>query len=173
MPRRGLCLTPGGRTRDRRAPVRREGHEAHECLCDRARHRDRSPLARLRRRLCAARPRPLHDDQRADQIDVCPRQRDQFADPHPGAIVKCCEFGNEERSGGDFLGKKADSVRKIVAAYKKSTDPLVFADVCAKSGAKYPQDVEAAMFALESVGSVERLEVKVDGKRSVAYRWVA
>ena len=29
------------------------------------------------------------------------------------------------------------------------------------------------MFALESVGSVERLEVKVDGKRSVAYRWVA
>jgi hypothetical protein len=70
-------------------------------------------------------------------------------------------------------GKKADAVRAIVKAYKASKDPLVFADVCAKAGAKYPQDVEAALMALETIGQVERLEGNVDGKRRVAYRWIA
>ena len=70
-------------------------------------------------------------------------------------------------------GVKATAVAAIVKAYKASKDPLVFADVCTKAGAKYPQDVEAAMHALELVGMVERLEGAVDGKRRVAYRWIS
>ncbi len=72
-------------------------------------------------------------------------------------------------------GKKADAVAKIVKAYRGSKDPLLFSVVCAKAGAKYPQDVEAAMFALELTGQIERLDAKAsDSNRKVtAYRWVA
>jgi hypothetical protein len=46
--------------------------------------------------------------------------------------------------------------------------------VCAKVGAKYSQDVEAAMFALEATGQVKRLDAKADnGRAQVAFEWVA
>ena len=89
------------------------------------------------------------------------------------APAKKVEKAAPEFKPAKSSGVKAEAVRKIVAAYKKSADPLIFADVCARSGAKYPQDVEAAMHALELVGTVERLEGAVDGKRRVAYRWIA
>ena len=57
--------------------------------------------------------------------------------------------------------------------YKASKDPIVFAEVCAKAGAKYPQDVESAMIALEAIGHVERLTVKGNEHGRVAYRWIA
>ena len=89
------------------------------------------------------------------------------------APAKKAEKVEPEFTPAKSSGVKAEAVRKIVAAYQKSADPIVFAEVCQESGAKYPQDVEAALFALEAVGSVERLEVKADGKRRVAYRWIA
>lgn len=71
--------------------------------------------------------------------------------------------------------KKAIHVSKIVTAYVEAKgQPLIFADVCAKAGAKYSQDVEAAMFALEHLGKVERLKVKGNGSSGrVAYQWVS
>ena len=100
-------------------------------------------------------------------------QTPKTATAKKAAPAKKAEKAAPEFKSAKSSGVKAEAVRKIVAAYKKSADPLIFADVCTKAGAKYPQDVEAAMHALELVGMVERLEGAVDGKRRVAYRWIA
>ena len=82
-----------------------------------------------------------------DHVSPSNKELHMPATQTPKPTSKPVEFTPSKSSG-----KKADAVRKIVAAYKKSDKPLIFNDVCSKVGAKYPQDVEAAMFALEAIG---------------------
>lgn len=70
--------------------------------------------------------------------------------------------------------KKADIVAKMLDILRKSDEPVPFIKgLCDPAGAKYPQDVEASMMALETLGLVERYTfVEGDSTRSrVAYKW--
>ena len=65
------------------------------------------------------------------------------------------------------VSKKQTQVAQMIDTLRKSEDPIAFTDLCAKVEAKYPQDVNAAMFALEHLGLVKR---EVDGP--AAYTWI-
>ena len=71
-------------------------------------------------------------------------------------------------------GVKFEQVGKMIDALRKSDAPIGFNDLCKKVGAKYPQDVQAAMFALDIVGAIERYTFVEEGStRSLtAYAWV-
>lgn len=70
-------------------------------------------------------------------------------------------------------GKKFAQVTKMLDTIRKSDDPVPFDDLCKTAGAKYPQDVQAAMFALELTGLVDRYTYVEDGstRAHVAYQW--
>lgn len=54
--------------------------------------------------------------------------------------------------------KKQQQVNKMVDLLRRSKTPVKLNDLCEKVDAKYPQDVNAAMFALEHVGLVTLTE---------------
>jgi hypothetical protein len=63
----------------------------------------------------------------------------------------------------------------MIGLMQKSDTPIAFQELCDKVGAKYPQDVQAAMFALESVGIIDRYSYVEDGstRSRIAYKWAA
>jgi len=73
-------------------------------------------------------------------------------------------------------GVKFEQVAKMIEALRKSKDPIGFTALCKsiKPEAKYPQDVQAAMFALDLIGAVERYTFVEEGstRSQVAYKWV-
>lgn len=70
-------------------------------------------------------------------------------------------------------GKKFEQTVKMIDALRKSADPIAFQTLCDKVGAKYPQDIQAAMFALETVGIIERYTYVEEGstRSRIAYKW--
>lgn len=75
-------------------------------------------------------------------------------------------------------GTKFEQVAKMIDLLRKSDDPIAFSNsdgtgLCERVGAKYPQDVQAAMFALDIVGAVERYTFVTEGstKSRIAYGW--
>jgi hypothetical protein len=70
-------------------------------------------------------------------------------------------------------GTKFEQVVKMVGLMQKSDTPIAFQELCDKVGAKYPQDVQAAMFALESVGIIDRYSYVEEGstRSRIAYKW--
>ena len=77
------------------------------------------------------------------------------------------------RDSAKVTGTKFEQVVKMIDVLRKSEDPIGFTDLCDKVGAKYPQDVQAAMFALESVGIVTRYTYAEEGstRSRIAYKW--
>lgn len=70
-------------------------------------------------------------------------------------------------------GKKFEQVTKMLDVLRKSDDPVPFDRLCSSAGAKYPQDVQAAMFSLELTGLVDRYTFTTEGstRSHVAYAW--
>jgi len=67
---------------------------------------------------------------------------------------------------------KAQQVAKILLGLVDSDGPVPFETLCEQAEAKYPQDVVAAMYALEMVGAVTRYTFNESGstKTKVAYQ---
>ena len=53
-------------------------------------------------------------------------------------------------------GKKAEQVAKMIEALVIADAPVPFEQLAADAGAKYPEDVKAALLALEQVDVVQR-----------------
>lgn len=71
-------------------------------------------------------------------------------------------------------GKKFTQVTKMLAYLSNNPDePIPFDKICSQADAKYPQDVQAAMFALELTGLVDRYTYVESGstRSHVAYQW--
>jgi len=71
-------------------------------------------------------------------------------------------------------GKKFNQVTQMLDLLRKSPDtPIPFEALCKDAGATYPQDVQAAMFALEVTGLVDRYTYVEDGstRARIAYQW--
>lgn len=71
-------------------------------------------------------------------------------------------------------GKKFEQVTKMLDVLRKDpSEPIPFDKLCSMAGAKYPQDVQAAMFSLELTGLVDRYTYVEDGstRSHVAYQW--
>ena len=69
-------------------------------------------------------------------------------------------------------GKKYNQVAAMLQALKDAAgDPVPFEEMCEAAGAKYPQDVQAAFFALELAGIVDRYSYVEQGstRSHVAY----
>jgi hypothetical protein len=68
---------------------------------------------------------------------------------------------------------KFNQVVKMIDLLRKSPDPVGFTDLCDKVGAKYPQDIQAAMFALDATGIIERYTYVEEGstRTRTAYKW--
>lgn len=72
-------------------------------------------------------------------------------------------------------GKKVEQVAGMVKLLQENPGvPLEFEDLCLKVGQKYPQDVQAAMIALEMVEFVDRYQLATEvGHRAKSYYvWV-
>lgn len=72
-------------------------------------------------------------------------------------------------------GKKAGQVAHMIKELQDSTGvPIEFEALCLSAGQKYPQDVQAAVLALEMVEDVDRYQLASDvGARSkIFYVWV-
>lgn len=75
----------------------------------------------------------------------------------------------------DSKGKKLQQVAGLLEVLAKyQGEPVPFEDACEDAGAKYPQDVQAGMMALEMAGLVERYVYTEDGsaKKKIAYALV-
>lgn len=73
-------------------------------------------------------------------------------------------------------GKKFEQVTKMIDLLRKSPDePITFDYLCKTVGAKYPQDVQAAMYSLELAGLIDRYTYVEEGstRSHVAYQWAA
>lgn len=70
-------------------------------------------------------------------------------------------------------GKKFNQVTKMLDILRKAGEPVPFDTLCKNAGAKYPQDVQAAMFSLELTGLVDRYMYVEEGstRPHVAYEW--
>jgi hypothetical protein len=72
--------------------------------------------------------------------------------------------------------QSSKQIQKIVDAYKRSEEPLVFAEVAKKAGAKYPEDLIACMYSLEAVGYVRRYGARsvkgTDRRPRQAFLWI-
>lgn len=86
-------------------------------------------------------------------------------------VTKAHEF-----DATDKAPKSHEIVRKIISVYKKLDKPLVFSDVATDAGAKYPEDLIVAMYALEEQGLVKRFDARTVGgtqrRPKVAFLWV-
>lgn len=72
-------------------------------------------------------------------------------------------------------GKKFEQVTKMLDILSKSDEVIPFERLCVQVGAKYPQDVQAAMYSLELTGLVDRYTYVEDGstRPRIAYKWTA
>jgi hypothetical protein len=88
----------------------------------------------------------------------------------PTKMATTIEYTKDESK---VTGTKFEQVVKMIALMQKSDTPIAFQDLCDKVGAKYPQDVQAAMFALESVGIIDRYSYVEEGstRSRIAYKW--
>jgi hypothetical protein len=77
------------------------------------------------------------------------------------------------RDNSKVTGTKFEQVVKMIDLLRKSDTPIGFNDLCEKVGAKYPQDVQASMFALESTGAIDRYKYVKEGstRELIAYKW--
>lgn len=106
------------------------------------------------------------------------RQRSQGAQPNKEANMATksptAEF-TKDKDSGKPAGVKGGQVIKMIAALRKSEDPIAFDTLCKSVDAKYPQDVQAAMFALEVAGLVDRYSYVDEGstRSRTAYKWAA
>lgn len=66
------------------------------------------------------------------------------------------------------ITKRHEHVNGIIIALKASDEAIPFATLNEKVGNKFPADVVAAMYALETLGLVEHTK---DGRAS-SYKWV-
>jgi hypothetical protein len=77
----------------------------------------------------------------------------------------------------ELSGKKGNQVAKLVAELKKvSGTPVEFNELCKRADAKYPQDVQAAMFGLQLAGLVTHyVELGKEGQQRAKafYAWTA
>lgn len=76
----------------------------------------------------------------------------------------------------EVTGKKVDQVAAMLDHLKENEgEPIPFEKLCSKAGAKYPQDVHAAMIALELISCVDRYTFAKRGstRKQVAYAWRA
>ena len=67
------------------------------------------------------------------------------------------------------MSTKHQKVTQVIVTLKASDEAIPFATLCEKVGEKYPQDLVAAMYALQEVGLIDATK---DHGRSMAYRWV-
>lgn len=68
-------------------------------------------------------------------------------------------------------GSKAVQVASMVEQLIDAKQPVPFEDLCEEAGAKYPQDVVAAMHALECVGAVTRYSFVESGSTRKRYAY--
>lgn len=68
-------------------------------------------------------------------------------------------------------GKKAVQVAKIIQILQNNPgEPMLFEDLCDQVGQKYPQDIQACMFALELVEHVDHYkDANEAGTRGKSY----
>jgi hypothetical protein len=70
----------------------------------------------------------------------------------------------------------AETMMNVIDAYRESDEPLVFAEVASKAGAKYPEDLVISMYVLEELDFVRKFTARPTGEASgrskVAFLWL-
>jgi hypothetical protein len=82
-----------------------------------------------------------------------------------------------EFAASDKVTASAEVMRKILNEYQESEVPLIFNEVATKAGAKYPEDLVIAMYALEDFDLVRKFTARAvgsdgAGRSRVAFQWV-
>lgn len=71
-------------------------------------------------------------------------------------------------------GKKVEQVAKMISRLRSAQGtPVSFEELCEEAEVKYPQDVQAAMIALELIEQIDRYVYVTDGstRQRVGYGW--
>jgi hypothetical protein len=73
-----------------------------------------------------------------------------------------------------LTSKKAQRVTKLVRILKEQSDPIEFAELCKRADERYPQDVQASVVALETLGMVAAFHEFRDGseKAKLFVKWI-
>ena len=74
------------------------------------------------------------------------------------------QFARADMKKGKKFQQVAGMIEQIL---ENSGQPVKFQDMCDNAGAKYPQDVQAAMFALELAGVCDRYTYTEPGSTRV------
>lgn len=103
---------------------------------------------------------------------VAPEQPKPKEEKRPDNAFEASGLGFVPTSG--LTSKKAQRVEKLVRILKEKSDPIDFAELCKRAGEKYPQDVQASIMALETLGMVAAFHEFRDGseKAKLFVKWI-
>jgi len=112
------------------------------------------------------------DKARREKEEAAAKERADAIESGDLIVTKEYEF-----AASDKLTTSAETMRKILEAYQESEEPLIFNEVATKAGAKYPEDLVIAMYALEDFDLVRKFTARAvgsdgAGRSRVAFLWV-
>jgi hypothetical protein len=109
---------------------------------------------------------------RREKEEKAAAEREAMIEAGDLIVTKDFEFTISEKQTAS-----AETMAKIINEYREADEPLVFNDVATKAGAKYPEDLVIAMYALEELDFVRKFTAKpagadAAGRSKVAFLWV-
>jgi len=109
---------------------------------------------------------------RREKEEKAAAEREEMITAGDLVVTKTHEFTISEK-----VTASAETMTKILDAYRQSEEPLIFNDVATKAGAKYPEDLVIAMYVLEELDFVRKFTAKpvgadAAGRSKVAFLWV-
>jgi hypothetical protein len=120
------------------------------------------------------------DEAKESARDIARREKEEKAAEEREAAIEAGELivtDDYEFTISEKQTASAEQMVRIVDKFRGSDDPLVFNEVASEAGAKYPEDLVIAMYALEDLGLVQKFTAKSTssegaGRSRVAFLWV-
>jgi hypothetical protein len=118
------------------------------------------------------------DEAKESAREAAKREKEEKAAEERAAAIESGDLivtKDFEFVASDKVTASAETMRKILNAYQESEEPLIFNEVATKAGAKYPEDLVIAMYALEDFDLVRKFTARATGsdagRSRVAFLW--
>lgn len=116
------------------------------------------------------------DEEKASKREAAVREKAEAEAKARQALIDSGELlvtGTHDFSAKESSTKTSGQVKGIIDLLKAATEPQIFTDLCEAVDAKYPEDLQPAMHALEHTGQVRRFEGRTTGDGSTGRRQLA
>jgi hypothetical protein len=120
------------------------------------------------------------EEEKESARDAARREKEEAAAKERADAIEAGDLivtDDYEFTSSNKVTASAEIMRAILERYQESEEPLVFNEVATSAGAKYPEDLVIAMYALEDFDLVRKFTARASGtdgagRSRVAFQWV-